>query len=226
MTGNSCLITTFQPHPSTSTVTLIDGLTSCVHKSGTIHPTPSITLTSILSLPQFSFNLIFVSKLTCTLNCSISFFPDYCLIQDLLTKRVIGRGRKSGGLYILETEVSTPIACSRIVTPFELHCHLGHPSLLLLKKLYLQFSSLSSLNYESCQYAKLHRVHLSPRVNKRVSAPFELVHYDVWGPCPILSLIKFRYFVTYVDDFSCVTWLNLMKSRSELFFSHFSVFCA
>ena len=50
----------------------------------------------------------------------------------------------------------------------------------LLKNLYPRFSSLSSLNYESCQYAKLHCVHLSPRVNKRGSAPFELVHSDVW----------------------------------------------
>ena len=80
------------------------------------------------------------------------------------------------------------VACSGVVTPFELHCHLGHHSLSLLKKLYSQFSSLSSLNCESCQYAKFHHVHLSPRVNKRASASFELVHYDVWGSCPILSL--------------------------------------
>ena len=46
----------------------------------------------------------------------------------------------------------------------------------LLKKLYPQFPSLSSLNCESCQYAKLYRVHLSPRVNKRVSTHFEFVH--------------------------------------------------
>ena len=59
----------------------------------------------------------------------------------------------------------------------------------LLKKLYLQFSILSSLNCESCQYAKLHRVHLSPRVNKQASAPFELVYSRVWGPCPVLSPI-------------------------------------
>ena len=120
-----------------------------------------------------------MSKLTRTLNCSISFFLDYCLIQDLSTKRVIGLGRESGGLYILETEVPTPVACSGVVTPFELHCRLGHPSLSLLKKLYPQFSSLSSLNCESCQYAKLHCVHLSLRVNKRTSAPFELIHYHV-----------------------------------------------
>ena len=225
MTCNSNLFTTFQSHSATSTVTLADGSTSCVLGSKTIHPTPLITLTSILSLPQFSFNLVSVSKLTRTLNCSISFFLDYCLIQDLSTKQVIGRGHESGGLNILETEVPTHVAFSRVVTQFELHCRLGHPSLFLLKKLYPQFSSLSSLNHESCQYAKLHRVHLSPKVNKRASAPFELVHSDVWGPCPVLSSIGFKYFVTFVDDFSHVTWLYLMKSRSKLF-SHFSAFCA
>ena len=64
-------------------------------------------------------------------------------------------------------------------------------------------------------------MHLSPRVNKRASAPFELVHYDVSGPCPILFPIGFKYFVTFVDDFSRVTWLYLMKSRYELFFFSF-----
>ena len=86
MTGNSSLFTTFQPHPSTSIVILADGSTSCVLGSGTVHSTPLITLTSVLSLQQFSCNLISVSKLTRTLICSISFFPDYCLIQDFLMK--------------------------------------------------------------------------------------------------------------------------------------------
>ena len=105
-----------------------------------------------------------------------------------------------------------------LLPPFELHCCLGHLSLSLLKKLCPQFSSLSSLNCDSCQYAKLHRVHLRPRVNKRASAPFELVHSDVWGPCSVMSPTGFNYFVTFVDDFSRVTWLYLMKSRSKLFF--------
>ena len=202
MIGNSSLFITFQPHPSTSIVTLADGSTSYVLESRTIHLTPLITLTSISSLPQLSFNLIFVSKLTLTLNCNISFFPDYCLIQDLSTKQIIGRGRKSGGLYILDTEVPKFVACSGVVTPFELHCRLGHPSLSLFNKLYPQFSSLSSLNCESCQYDELHCVHLSPIVNKRASTPFELVHSDVWVPCPVMPPIGFKYFVTFVDDFS------------------------
>ena len=97
-------------------------------------PTPSIPLTSVLSLPNFSFNLMSVSKLTRTLKCYISFFPDFCLFQDLMTKQIIGRGRESEGLYILDPTVPIPIACSRVTTLFETHCLLGHLSLPLLMK--------------------------------------------------------------------------------------------
>ena len=121
--------------------------------------------------------------------------------------------------------MSTPVACSGVVTPFELHCRLGHPSFSLLKKVYPQFSSLSSLNYKSCQYAKLHHVHLSPKVNNQASNPVELVHSDVWGLCPVVSPTGFRSFVTLVDDYSRTTLLYLMKNRSELF-SHFRAFSA
>ena len=165
MTGNSSLFSTFQsqPSPSPSTVTLADGSHSCVLGLGTILPTPSIPLTSVLSLPKLSFNLMSVSKLTQALKCYISFFPDFCLFQDLMTKKIIGRSRESGGLYILDPTVPRPIACSGVTTPFETHYRLGHLLLPLLKKLCPQFSSLLSLDCESCQFAKHHRL----RVNKR-----------------------------------------------------------
>ena len=95
----------------------------------------------------------------------------------------------------------------------------------LLKKLCPQFSSLLSLDCESCQFEKHHRLSYNPRVNKRASAHFELVHSDVWGLCPVVSPTGFQYFVTFVDDYSRTTWLYLMKNRSELF-SHFRAFCA
>ena len=100
--------------------------------------------------------------------------------------------------------------CQSLLFVLELLPHLNYIVvwvilLSLLKKLYPQFSSLSSLSCESCQYAKLHRVHLSPRVNKQASALFELVHYDVWDPYPVMSPIEFKYFVTFVDEFSRIT---------------------
>ena len=93
-----------------------------------------------------------------------------------MTKQIIGRKRESGGLYILDHAIPRPLACSGVTTLFETHCRLGHPSLPLLKKLCPQFSSMSSLDYESCQFAKHHCLHSSPRVNKRASTQYELVY--------------------------------------------------
>ena len=133
MTGNSSLFSTFQSQPSTSTVTLLDGSHFCALGSCTVFP-PPFPLSSVLSLLDFSFNLVSVSKLTRALKCCVSFFPHFCLLQDLMMKQIIGRGNEYGDIYILDLEVLRPVVCSGVTT-FETYCRLGHPSLPLLKKL-------------------------------------------------------------------------------------------
>ena len=83
-----------------------------------------------------------------------------------MMKQIIGRRRETRGLYILDHAIPRPVACSGVTTPFETHCRLGHPSLPLLKKLCPQFSSMSSLDCESCQFTKHYRLPSSLRVNK------------------------------------------------------------
>ena len=80
-----------------------------------------------------------------------------------------------------------------------------------------RFSSLSSLECESCQLGKHTRVSFPKRLESQTKSPFELVHTDVWGPSRTASTLDFRYFVTFIDDFSRCTWLFLTKSRTELF---------
>ena len=122
-----------------------------------------------------------------------------------MTKKIIGKGHVSDSLYILDAWVPRSFACSSILSSVEAHCRLGHPSLRVLKKLCPQFRNLSSFNCESCHFAKHHRSLLRPRINKRTESIFELVHSDVWGPCPVTSKAGFRYFVTFVDGFSRMT---------------------
>ncbi|KAL6311472.1 hypothetical protein AAG906_012053 [Vitis piasezkii] len=224
MTGNHKTFSTFRTH-SAHPVTIADGSTYEIKGSGTVKPTSSITLSSMLNLPNLAFNLISVSKLTKNLNCSVSFFSDHCVFQDLMTKRTFGKGHVSDGLYILDEWVPRPVACVSIAFPVEAHCRLGHPSLLVLKKLCPQFDALPSLDCELCHFVKHHRSSLGPRINKRAESLLELVHSDVWGPCPVTSKTGFRYFVTFVDDFSRMTWIYFMKNRSEVF-SHFCAFSA
>ncbi|CAH9083140.1 unnamed protein product [Cuscuta epithymum] len=224
MTGNPSLFSSFHSHLPASSVTLADGSTSPVLGSGTVVPTSTLPLSSVLSLPNFAFNLLSISKITRTLNCSVTFFPGYCVFQDLLTKHTIGQGHESGGLYILDTSITKGISCLGVGNLLEAHYRLGHPSLSLMKQLYPQFNKVSSIQCESCEFAKHHRTSLSPRLNKRANAPFDLVHTDVWGACLVVSKPGFKYFVTFVDDYSRMTWVYFMKRRSELF-THFSAFC-
>ena len=46
--------------------------------------------------------------------------------------------------------------------------------------------------------------------------PFALVHYDVWGPFPILIGSGVRWFVIFVDNCTHMTWLYLMKHKDEV----------
>nr|GEU79651.1 copia protein [Tanacetum cinerariifolium] len=166
-----------------------------------------------------------VSRITSNLQCNVKLYPEYYVFKDLKTKKIIGRGRKCDGLYVFEPEVSKSLVRLSSSSPFEAHFRLGRPSLQSLKKLCHEYSRLSSLNCDSCEFAKNKHVHLSPRANKQAASLFELVHLDVWGPCPITSKSGFKYFVTFVDDYSHVTWLYLMKNRSEVF-THFRSFVA
>jgi hypothetical protein len=48
------------------------------------------------------------------------------------------------------------------------------------------------------------------------SYPLELIHSDVWGPTPE-SVGRFKYYVSFVDEFSKFTWIYLIKHKSEVF---------
>ena len=49
------------------------------------------------------------------------------------------------------------------------------------------------------------------------SWPFDIIHSDIWAPSPELSNLGFRYFIIFIDDFSCFTWLFHLKNKSDVF---------
>lgn len=157
MTGNPELFHTSNSNSSLPKVTLADGSASRVLGSGSVAVTPSISLSNVLSLPHFSFNLLSVSKLTRALNCCVSFYPTHCTFQDLTTKAIIGRGLVADGLYILgshqPTSIPRSLTCRQQSSLYLLHYRLGHPSVSLLRLLYPEASNLSSFDCESCAYA-------------------------------------------------------------------------
>ena len=47
-------------------------------------------------------------------------------------------------------------------------------------------------------------------------SPFDLIHYDIWGPFHTTRVKGFKYFLTIVDDHSRVTWTYLLHAKSEV----------
>ena len=46
---------------------------------------------------------------------------------------------------------------------------------------------------------------------------FEIVHSNVRGPMPSISLSGYVYYVSFIDVFSRKTWIYLLKGKNEVF---------
>jgi histone deacetylase 1/2 len=47
------------------------------------------------------------------------------------------------------------------------------------------------------------------------TSPLELIHTDVWGPATV-SVGGFKYYVSFIDDFSKFTWIYLLHAKSDV----------
>lgn len=50
---------------------------------------------------------------------------------------------------------------------------------------------------------------------RATSSPLELIYTDVWGPA-IVSSGGYRYYVSFIDDYSRFCWIYLIKSKSDV----------
>eukprot|EP00253_Pinus_taeda_P011331 PITA_11331 len=69
---------------------------------------------------------------------------------------------------------------------------------------------------KSCQFDKQTRTNF-PKKEGSASRPLELVHTDVCGPSRIRSPRGEEYFILFIDDYSRMVWIRLMKQKDEAF---------
>lgn len=95
------------------------------------------------------------------------------------------------------------------------HCRLGHLSFDTMVKVFPEMMrkvDMTKLVYNACEYGK-HTRSIYVSRGLRSLSPFMVVHSDVWT---ITSISGMRYFVTFIDCYSCVIWIYLMKHKSEV----------
>ena len=128
ISGNKDLFSSLTITPTLPTVTLANGSQIVAKGIGLTHPLPSLPLTYVIYTPECPFNLISISKITRTLNCSIIFSDKFVTLQDRSMGKTIGIGRESQGIYLL-TSKSSPTVCVSTDAPLLIHSRLGLPSL-------------------------------------------------------------------------------------------------
>ena len=187
---------------------------------------------------MFKHNLLSVSQLTKDLHCFSSFYPDFFLFQDLYTGKVKGIGKVKDGLYILSTKspsltinsslqnVSSCLSVnSSDVKSSVWHQRLGHAPIPVLRQISTIKHTLDKDQICNCPICPISKqTRFSFPVHHTVTIqPFQLVHMDVWGPYKHDTYNGNKYFLTLVDDFSRMTWVFLLKYKSDCLL-HLKVF--
>ncbi|KAG8485341.1 hypothetical protein CXB51_021417 [Gossypium anomalum] len=221
MTGNLSLFHTYLPCNDHSRIRIADGSYSPVAGMGTVTLTENFSLDKVLHVPNLSYNLLSISKLTKDEKVLVEFSALGCVAQEQESGKMIGTAKVDYGLYVWNKNSSQEgmaLSTSKEDSIMLWHRRLGHPNFMYLKKLFpLLFlnKKISSLNCEVCQLSKHTRVPypLKPYVQ---SQPFSLIHSDLWGASRVKNIIGARWFITFIDDHTRVCWIYLLKEKSEV----------
>lgn len=181
-----------------------------------------VVLTEVRYMPSMSRNLIsygMLEKAGCTYKGEgfrIDFFKG---------KEKVFSGDYVDGLYYLQGTVSRAEVNIGKAEPNMIdlwHSRLGHMSLanmnILVKKGYLQIKEVEDLKFcESCALGKAHKQSFQ-KAKHTTKGILDYEHSDLWGsPSTPESLGGFRYFVSFIDDFSKKVWVYFLKSKDEAF---------
>lgn len=191
-------------------VYLPNGQITLVTHSGSCMIPDGGALVNVLVVPEFKHDLLSVSQLTRQLKCSVHFFPEFCIFQDLFNGKVKGIGKEFEGLYYFPSAYQTKAnddaytvnkRCLLTKTDSQSlrwHYRMGHLSFRVLKELYKDATSYACNNCPICPLAKQTKLPFPISVS-RTNVVFDLIHVDVWGPYRYATHNGFRYFI-FVDD--------------------------
>ena len=186
-----------------------------------------LRLTEVLYSPEVGYTLVSIGRLD-ECGYSATFEGGKCTIRDV-GGETIGKFPKSGkGLYkVVHDDGESTFAVTEKLTVMELHRRMGHISPGIAKKLVenglvtgvrIDDSSDGVIFCESCVYAKATRKPVAKeREGERATEFGGEIHSDLWGPAPVPTIRGRRYYVTFTDDKTRMTYIHLLRQKSDTF---------
>jgi transposase InsO family protein len=145
-------------------------------------------------------------------------------VKDRATGRILLQGLSSHGLYSIPfLPASNKLMSAMVgekVTVSNWHSRLGHPALRIVRRLLSKFQlpflrDDNASGCSACLSSKSHKLAFTS-THTRSSVPLALIYTDVWGPSPIYSSAGFRYYVSFLDDFSRYSWIFPISCKSDV----------
>ncbi|KAL2933560.1 Retrovirus-related Pol polyprotein from transposon RE2 [Bienertia sinuspersici] len=244
VTGDKSLIQSLQTMEKKSRMRMPTGDTAEITHQGKVKLNNGIELSNVVYVPAFKQNLLSVHSLISEGKYVVHFYPTYCLIRRKNDKKIVGVGKASKGLYYLLNDSVSSLMDSqekfegannvteeeKVEIPTEVHPmkgmnkqtlwhhRLGHAPMTKIRKI----EGLKGVNKGEmgqcmiCPQAKFTKLSYSLS-ESRASALLELIHVDLWGAYRVETRQHCKYFITIVDDFSRMIWVQLLRQKSEAF---------
>lgn len=219
MTGEINLLSnvvTIPPCP----ITMPNGNVTWATRQGQLNLGGRLILRHVFYAPHISATLISVSQLLQDIAGFVLFTKDFCVIQDLASKTLIGAGEEHNGIFRYVGALAIQANHVRSHQSRDLwHARMGHPSSAVLSVLSSVVGFKNNIGVlesscGTCHLAKQTRDVFPVSINK-VDDCFSLIHCDLWGPYREQSTSGARYFLTIVDDFSRAVWTILLLEKKE-----------
>lgn len=187
-------------------------------------------LSNMLHVPHMSTNLISVNRFATDTNCVFEFDSSGFCIKDKATGKMLFCGRSESGLYPFpihristhSNKASPTALIGEKVSASMWHSRLGHPASTILHRLLSTFqlplhgsSKFTSVCTE-CQMGKSRKLPFLASTSFS-SQPLDLVHCDLWGSSPELSVSGYNYYIYFIDDCTKYVWLYPLSAKSQAF---------
>jgi len=181
-----------------------------------------ILLQDALHVPDIGLTVVSIGRIANAGN-SISFEGQECKIQNQKGNIIARIPASVNGLYKVEHKFVGATATEQ-VDILTLHKWLGHISADAICALVLNnavtglqlMNPNTSFTCNSCKYAKATRKPINKeRTSKPAKAFGDEIHSDLWGPLPISTIGGRKYYVSFTDNYSCYTSLDLLKYKDK-----------
>jgi hypothetical protein len=186
----------------------------------------NVLLRDTLHAPDLALTVVSIGQII-KAGYTVNFCDGMCKIRRNDDDETIGAiPISNNGLFKVERCLVAAATSEESVDLLTLHRRLGHISPDSIRAL-IRTNAVTGIHLiddfppftcDSCEYAKMTRKAIrKERIAPQAETFGDEIHTDLWGPSPTLSLGGRKYYVTFTDDCTRYTKLDILRSKDQAF---------